>query len=264
MKTNRNLIQIWLLCAALLPAVGQAEDYTYTTNADNTLTITAYTGPGGDVTIPDRIPDTIDGLTVTSIGDGAFSYCWNLTSVTIPDSATTIGDNAFAECYYLTSVTIGTNVTSIGDWAFADCYSLTNVIIPDSVTSIGDLAFAGTCLTGVTIPKSVTSIGNGAFSSCTGLTNITVDAQNAFYTSVNGVLFDQSQTTLIECPGGKAGNYIVPNSVTSIADWTFGGCSGLTNVSIGNSVTNIGSSAFEYCTSLTSVTIPNSVTSIAD
>jgi hypothetical protein len=68
--------------------------------ANNEITITGYTGPGGDVTIP----DTINGLPVTSIGDSAFSNCTNLTSVSIPKSVTSIGDDAFHNCHRLTNV----------------------------------------------------------------------------------------------------------------------------------------------------------------
>ena len=70
-----------------------------------------YTGPGGDVVIPDS---------VKSIGWGAFKNCTSLTSITIPDS-----------------------VTSIGEFAFGNCTSLTNIKIPNSVTSIGSDAFEG-------------------------------------------------------------------------------------------------------------------------
>ena len=86
MKTKRNRIQIWLLCAAMLPAAMQAQ-FTYTTNNDGSLNIAGYTGSGGAVTIP----DTINGLPVTSIGDSAFRYCTSLTSVLIPNSVTGIG-----------------------------------------------------------------------------------------------------------------------------------------------------------------------------
>ena len=140
-------------------------------------------------------------------------------SYTIPNSVTSIGDYAFSCCTSLTSVTIPDSVTSIGDGAFDSCTSLTSVTIPNSVTSIGDGAFAYcTSLTSVTIPNSVTSIGGGAFACCTSLTAITVDALNSVYSSVDGVLFNKSQTTLIQCPGGKAGSYTIPNSVTSIGD----------------------------------------------
>jgi hypothetical protein len=162
-------------------------------------------------------------------------------------------------------------VTSIGVNAFEDV-DITNVIIPNSVTSIGDFAFYGCYgLTSVTIPNSVTNIGNGAFFYCSGLTNIMVDLLNSAFSSVDGVLFNQNQTTLMEYPGGKVGGYIIPNCVTSIGEGAFEGgslnsvsISGLTSVSIPNSVSSIGDSAFQSCGMLTSVTIPGSVTNIGD
>jgi len=91
---------------------------------------------------------------------------------------------------------------------------------------------------------------------------ITVDALNPVYSSVDGVLFNKSQTALIQCPWGKAGSYTIPNSVTNIGSSAFYSCASLTSVTIPNSVTGIGGYAFMYCTNLTSVTIGNSVTSI--
>ena len=79
----------------------QAEDYTYTTN-NGTITITGYTGSGGDVTIP----DTINGLAVTTMGDWAFRECYSLTNVTIGNSVTTIGSHPFAACPSLTAITV--------------------------------------------------------------------------------------------------------------------------------------------------------------
>ena len=156
------------------------------------------------------------------------------------------------------------SVTSIGYMAFSGCTGLTSVTIPNSVTSIGEAAFAFTGLTSVTIPNSVTSIGDDAFVACSGLTSINVASDNPNYCSVNGVLFNKNQTTLISYPGGKQGVYTIPNSVTSIGESAFSDCYGLTSVTIPNSVTSIGEYAFQVCSGLTSVTIPNSVTSIGD
>ena len=141
-----------------------------------------YTFSDGEVTITDcsssasgalTIPSTINGYPVTTIGDYAFSDCYDLTSVTIPDSVTTIGDWAFSDCNSLTSVTIPDSVTIIGDDAFYYCNSLTSVTIPDSVTTIGDDAFRYcSSLTSVTIGDSVTTIGDRAFYKCTSLTDV--------------------------------------------------------------------------------------------
>jgi hypothetical protein len=103
------------------------------------------------------------------------------------------------------------------------------------------------------------------FEACTSLPAITVDTLNSVYSSVAGVLFNKSQTTLIEYPAGKAGtSYTIPNTVSTIAEAAFANCTGLTSVTIPNSVTSIGFAAFDYCSSLTSVTIGNRVTSIGD
>ena len=155
------------------------------------------------------------------------------------------------------SVIIGNSVTSIGSSAFSDCKVLTSVTIVNSVTSIGDDAFIGcTALTSVTIPSSVTSIGHWAFNSCRSLTSVTLNSNAIVSKNYNmtSSLFDIFGVQVIE--------YTIGNTVTSIGDWAFRGCSSLTSVMIPNSVTSIGNYAFYYCTGLTSVTIPNSVTNI--
>jgi Flp pilus assembly protein protease CpaA len=172
----------------------------------------------------------------------AFAYCSSLASVTIPNSVTSIGEAAFFYCSGLISVTIGDSVTSIALETFAGCSSLTSVTIPNSVTSIGEAAFAG----------------------CSGLTSIDVDTSNPNYSSVNGILFNKLQDTLIQYPSGKIGDYTIPNSVMSIGNWAFYGCIGLTSITIPNSVTSVGNWAFYGCSGLTSITIPNSVTTIGD
>ena len=211
----------------------------FTSNGDGTCYVS---GIGicvdTDVVIPYNSPD---GDRVTSIGNEALSYCYSLTSITIPDSVTSIGDYAFLSCYSLASITIGNSVTSIGDRAFHHCSSLTSITIPDSVTSIGYMAFSG----------------------CSSLTEINVNANNACYSSIDGNLYSKDKKTLIQYAAGKtATSFVIPNSVTSIGEGAFAGCHNLTRITIPDSVTSIGYYAFEYCYNLKSITIPDSVTSI--
>ena len=131
------------------------------------------------------------------------------------------------------------------------------------MTSIGNYAFSRcSSLTSVTIGNSVTSIGNDAFWGCSSLTSIKVETGNTKLDSRNdcNAIIETATNTLIA--GCK--NTTIPNSVTSIGNYAFSGCSSLTSVTIPNSVTSIGLSAFKGCSGLKSITIPNSVTSIGD
>jgi hypothetical protein len=199
---------------------------------------------------------------VNNIGIAAFFDCTSLTNIAIPGSVTNIGNYAFSSCASLASVTIPTNLTDIKIDAFWGCAQLVNVTIPTNINQIEDGAFASCGLTNITLPYSITNIGNGALANCPSLSAITVDGGNSFYSSAAGVLFDKSQTTLIQFPGGKGGAYAMPDNVTNISGAVFFGCSKLTSVVIGTNITSIPDVLFEYCANLTSVTIPNRVTSI--
>jgi hypothetical protein len=242
---------------------------------------------------------------VTNIATGAFLDCTNLASVTISNRVfICIGTNAFELCSGLTNAMIGTNVLSIGPGAFQFCSGLTDVIVPYGTTRLGAGAFdfCGN-LASILIHSTVTNIGTGSFGygypgigfgptnavqiavGCPSLMAITVVTQSLYYSSSNGVLFNKPGTVLLEAPGGLAGNYFVPGTVTNIGAGAFGactnltslvisnrvagigngaftGCSGLTNVFIGANVRSIGDGVFYYCSALMSVTIPPGVTNI--
>ena len=214
-----------------------------------------------------KIKEAVIPNSVARIGEGAFSGCSLLESITIPfvgsragvtssdknqapfgyifGTSSYTGGTATTQRYYGSSTSSTTSTTfyipsslksvtvtggEILYGAFSGCSGLTSITIPNSVTSIGDYAFDDcTGLTNITIPNRVTSISQGAFRGCTGLTSVTI-----------------------------------PDSVTSIGYTAFWGCRSLTSVTIGNGVTSIGGSAFYNCTGLTSVTIPDSVTSIGE
>jgi hypothetical protein len=148
------------------------EDWLYRAEDAYNITITGYTGTA--TTLP--IPNEIEGLPVTKIGNGAFFNKTNLTEVIIPNTVTAIEREAFRGCLNLTRITIGNSVISIGAGAFACCASLTSVTIPNRVISIEWGAFFFfTSLTSVTIGKSVTYIGASAFANCAKLINVTFE-----------------------------------------------------------------------------------------
>jgi len=106
----------------------------------------------------------------------------------------------------------------------------------------------------------VTWIGGLAFSDCSSLTSIYVNANNPSYASQDGILYNKAKTSIICVPQKISGSITIPNSVTSISESAFSGCSSLTSISIPDSVTWIGGLAFSGCSSLTSISIPDSVT----
>ena len=219
---------------------------------------------------------------VTSIGSYAFEYCSSLTSVTIPEGVTSIGGYAFDgtgiynnesnwenDVLYIdnclitakTSISgayaIKENTRLIADIAFSNCSSLTSITIPNSVMSIGDYAFSNcSALTSITISNSVTSIGDYAFSTYSALTSVTLTGSTieSFCQSItNKLLHDAGVrgSRKIEVNVQEITDLIIPNSVTSIGDEAFYGCSSLTSITIPNSVTSIGDEAFYGCSSLT-------------
>ena len=229
MKTVRALaltLALMLLCACV-PALAEEEeiltcgDFQYRLTDDGGAVLVEYTGPGGEVIIP----NILDGHPVTDAEGNPFRFFDHEFTVSVArdhPSLATIGGVLFCKtdrrlvcCPPAAQgpYEIPQGIESIGDWAFYKCSGLTSVTIPDSVTSIGEKAFYKCSgLTGITIPDGVTSIGSGTFYGCTSLTSVTI-----------------------------------PDGVTSIGEWAFAFCDSLASVTIPDSVTSFGQMAFVRC-----------------
>ena len=178
----------------------------------NPKTVSVASNPNkysGDITIPNSIIYEDVEYKVTQIGDNAFGGCFELSSVTIPESVTQIGQNAFQGCYNLSSVTIPQSITTMRFSAFGGCHGLKvyitdleswckisfynessnplnasgqlflngeevhDLVIPDGVQNINYFAFYGCkSITSLKLPKSVISIGEYAFCDCENLKDV--------------------------------------------------------------------------------------------
>jgi len=205
----------------------------------------------GEIIIPSTVEYEGVRYNVNSIGDHAFSHCYDITTITLPGTITSIGDYAFVYCSKMTSIVIPNSVTSLGDRVFSGCDQLTSIILPDRMTHWGEGVFGG-CekLTSVTIPKGLTRIESGTFSGCSNLSSVIIPDG---ITSIGSSAFNHCY---------KLSSVSLPESVTTLGDEAFEGCSGLTSFNIPIGVTSIGNNVFERCTNLKSIFIPKNVSKI--
>ncbi len=229
------------------------------------------------------LSNVVFGAGVVTIGEGAFRSCDRLITVVLPDSVVEIAPSAFRNCA-LSSLSLGGNLARIGDSAFAYCYSLKNLVLPPGVGRVDSQAFAWctgltnicfgrvstlgerafmwcSALKHVVLPPNVAMIETGVFSCCGSLSAIDVDDRNGSYRSVDGVLFDKSQATLVQYPAGRAGPYAVPRGVRRIEIDAFYGCAALTEIALPAGTLSIDHRAFFNCRALRAVTAPASLRS---
>ena len=195
------------------------------------------------------IPDN-----VTAIDEDAFYNCRSLKTVMIGDGVTSIGECAFYGCNGLAALTLGKRVAFIEVWAFCACHNLQAVTMPNSVISIGDEAFGETAMRSVFLPASTRMVAGRAFD-CP----VTVDAENACFTSVDGVLYSKDMSVLVSFPreNGKT-SFVIPDGVKKIGDHAFQECQ-LDDLRIPDGVMEIGDYAFYEMEMHGYLDIPNSV-----
>ena len=219
--------------------------------------VSTYDGGFGNV------PVTLDSMELSLTNDAVVTPS-DLTWTTNNGEITITGYTGTGGTVTIPATINGMPVTQIGPSAFNEYYQahvLTGIVIPDSVTNISDTAFnACSSLTQVTIGQGLVSLGYHVFYSCSGLLAFVVNPLNPAFSSLDGVLFNHDQTTLIQYPAGLAGSYAIPGTVTNIGAQAFANCNGLTGVSIPDSVASIEPQAFYSCANLAWATIPDSVT----
>jgi len=172
-----------------------------------------------------------------------YGYRDQIKEVIIGDDITRIGTHSFLSCRNLERVTIGNSVTTMGSNIFLSCISLKEITIGNGMT-----------------PSSIEEYNQNVFFQCDYLENIYVSGDNTYYSSLNGVVYDKSQTAIVALPRGFSGEYVIPDGVTRIEDKAFHRADHLTSVVIPGSITYFGDSAFSSCRLLQKVVIQEGVT----
>jgi len=230
----------------------------------NSTIIVDYIGNNSDLIIP----DTIDGLSVTTIGESAFKDCSNLNSITLPKSISKIEAWAFQNCTGLDSV----KIFDIKSWCkidFINTYSnplyyaenlylnnelIEDLIIPSGVSTISDFSFINGSFYSVTLPKSIKSIGAWVFEDCTGLDSVYISdvkrwCKIDFTHSYSNPLYYAENLYL---NGELLDELIIPSDVSTISDYAFIN-GNFHTITIPKSIKSVGVWAFEDCTNLTEV-----------
>lgn len=203
-----------------------------------------------------------DNSPCTYLGEGAFSGCTGLVTITVPAGITVLSDKLFQGCSSLAGVTYAGRVTEIGKYAYAQCTKLTELQIIDSVSVIGDYAFSGcTSVVSARIPRTVNALGKGMLNGCSNLSKLTLSFGQYSDVFLGGIFgADSFAATSTYMPSSLKA--ITVESASQIPANAFYGCSQVEEVSLPDTLNSIGENAFSGCTAFTSFRVPDSVNSI--
>lgn len=229
-------------------------DFGYEEFKDGTVYIVKYYGTDVNVVVPAEI----DGKKVNGVY--GFSNNNTIKHLIIEEGITELGTKAFMNCNNLETVSLPEGIIELPDSLFENCSSLSSVNIPSSVEIIMRAFKNCTSLSNITLPASLKSFVL-SFEGCYNLVSIDVDADNKFYSSKDGVLYNKDMTILERCPYGK--NYVeIPKSVNEISGASFSHCNNLTSIFIPGSIKIIPNNCFTKCLNLKRVEIENGVETI--
>ena len=249
-----NQINIWQGNDCLLNAAREYIFYDnfirYRINGDGTCSVIGYEDDFTSYSYF-AIPQTVNGMSVTSVEDEAFANCTSLCGIIVPDGITRIGNSAFSGCTQMEWILLPETLTEIGEGAFMSCVSLGAVSIPNGVKTIPKEVFKSCLyLTNIELPESLTSIGENAFEHCINLMAIDIpDTVESIGTQAFGNC--RSLQSVVWPAGAKV-----------IQENTFYQCFALTYIELPDNVEEIDGSAFCYCSSLPTIVLPESLTYI--
>lgn len=214
---------------------------------------------------------------VERIPNETFSNCYELATVTLPDTVRYLESNAFNYCRKLSSLSLPSGLVSIGSWCFQNCETLKEILVPNSVTQLSSYAFSNcTGLETVALPSSINRLNDGLFQGCASLVSFDVPetiTSSGYYVFQNCTsLKNVDLSSLLECGdyffyNCKALEEVTFNESLRCYAWCdsfFYGCEALESVTLPNQFQRIGSSMFYGCIALKEIGIPSSVTYIGD
>ena len=223
-----SILMIFTISAYAEPIT--SGDFLYEILSDGSAEIIGYSGTASLL----DVPETIDNINVSSIGDNAFYKNETIQTVFIPKG-----------------------ILSIGNYAFAESTSIRTIELPKGLLYLGDLAFQGcSALEKIVLPESLVRIGMNPFDRCPELESISIAENNPFFENKDGILFDRKTHVLISYPAGKKDTkYTIPEEVTEIGFAAFSECSYLEELTITEQVETINGNPFCGCTGLKKISV---------
>ncbi|MBK1833242.1 leucine-rich repeat domain-containing protein [Roseibacillus ishigakijimensis] len=203
---------------------------------------------------------------VTVLAANTFRECTSLAAVTLPEGLHQIGASAFYQCSALSTVTLPSTITILESSAFAWCGGLTAIHLPEGLLELGDSCFYNCgALAALELPASLSTVGSQFLYGCRSLPGLTLAEGSSHFSVLEGVLYNASQSLLVQYPAGKEeSSLVLPESVTAIGDWAVANAWDLQEVVLPTSLRTIGARAFYGSLGIVDLDFPQGLLSLGD